>query len=258
MNDLTGTVYIHNAIKYDFCIEESIRSIAPICKEVICLECDSDDGTDHLLLSLKDEIPNLRIISTKWDIGIKHDRLRMLSDIARAEVKTPWRIHIQADEVLHESSFVPITMAINQAKDIDEAFTLRRINLFGNFDSYIPTTMPKAPCGTEIIRIARSTIGSMGDDQSLNARMLDTRFSNEIIFFHYSYLRKHRELVEKSIYMQTWFFNNPNAVDNRILDAKKNGFDPYLFIPKEKLSKLDITHPVVAREWVKERRGLYV
>ena len=113
MNNLTGTIYIHNAIKFDFCIEESIRSTAPICDEIICVDCSSTDGTLDLLHELKKEIPHLRIIPhVRWDQGDKHDRLRILSDLALQFVRTDWRLHIQADEVLHHISYNAIISCV--------------------------------------------------------------------------------------------------------------------------------------------------
>ena len=46
---LGGSLFVRNAIQYDYCVEEAIESLAACCDEVFVLDCQSDDGTTEKL-----------------------------------------------------------------------------------------------------------------------------------------------------------------------------------------------------------------
>ena len=63
---ISGFTIVRNAIKLDFPVEASIRSILPVCDEVVVNVGRSEDETLDLVRSIGD--PRLRILETEWDM----------------------------------------------------------------------------------------------------------------------------------------------------------------------------------------------
>ncbi|MEL6721069.1 MAG: glycosyltransferase family 2 protein, partial [Bacteroidota bacterium] len=60
---VTGFSFIRNAIKFDYPIVEAVRSILPLCDEVVIAVGQSEDETLELV---RDIDPKVRIIETVW------------------------------------------------------------------------------------------------------------------------------------------------------------------------------------------------
>ncbi len=71
---VSGFTIVRNAIKYDYPVVESIRSILPLCDEFVVAIGKSDDDTRNLVLSIGD--PKIRIIDTTWDDSLRAAPLR--------------------------------------------------------------------------------------------------------------------------------------------------------------------------------------
>jgi len=132
---VSGFTIIKNAIRHDFPIEASIRSILPVCDEVVVNVGPSDDGTLDLIKSIKD--PKIRIIEGVWDVS----RLNwMLSDETLRAMRAcvhPWGIYIQGDEVLHEKGAASLLAAIQEvdADPVVEALLVKYLHFYGDFDT---------------------------------------------------------------------------------------------------------------------------
>jgi glycosyltransferase involved in cell wall biosynthesis len=132
---VSGFTIVRNAIKLDFPVEASIRSILPVCDEVVVNAGRSDDDTLELVRSIGD--PKVRIIESEWDMTIKN---RVLGDEtlrAMRACRNPWGIYIQADEVLHERGAEELARAIVQ-HDGDarvEGLLVRYLHFYGDMDT---------------------------------------------------------------------------------------------------------------------------
>ena len=62
---VSGFTFVRNGVKYDYPMIESIRSILPICDEMIVAVGNSEDNTLEMILSIND--PKIKIIRTIWD-----------------------------------------------------------------------------------------------------------------------------------------------------------------------------------------------
>jgi hypothetical protein len=109
---ISGFTFVRNAIKYDYPVVESIRSILPVCDEVVVAVGKSEDDTRNLVLSIGD--PKIRIIDTVWDDSLRAGGkvLALETDKAFDAVSpdSDWAFYIQADEVVHEK-YLPGIMA---------------------------------------------------------------------------------------------------------------------------------------------------
>ena len=107
---VSGFTIVRNAIKLDFPVVASIRSLLPVCDEVVVNVGRSEDDTLELVRSIGD--PKIRILETEWDMTIRN---RVLGDEtlrAMRACRHPWGIYIQADEVLHERGAEEVAAAI--------------------------------------------------------------------------------------------------------------------------------------------------
>lgn len=111
-----GFTIVRNAIKYGYPVVESIRSILPLCDQMVVAVGNSDDGTLGLIKHIGNE--KITIIETVWD-----DTLREGGRVLAVETNKAmdaihddfdWCFYIQADEVIHENSYQTIRNAMIQ------------------------------------------------------------------------------------------------------------------------------------------------
>ncbi len=114
---VSGFTFVRNAVKYDYPVVESIRSILPIVDEFIVNVGRCDDGTLKLISSLGDS--KLRIVESVWDETLRKDGLiyAQQTNIALAHCTGDWAFYIQADEVVHEDDFPVIQEAMRKHLD---------------------------------------------------------------------------------------------------------------------------------------------
>ena len=110
---VSGFTFCRNAVKYDYPIVESIRSILPLCDEFVVNVGRCDDGTLELIQSIAD--PKVKIVESVWDESLRKDGLiySQQTNIALAECKGDWAFYVQADEVVHEDD-LPVIRASMQ------------------------------------------------------------------------------------------------------------------------------------------------
>lgn len=110
---VSGFTFCRNAVKYDYPVVESIRSILPIVDEFVVNVGRCDDGTLQLIQSIGD--PKIKVVESIWDETLRKDGLiySQQTNIALAECKGDWAFYIQADEVVHEDD-LPIIRASMQ------------------------------------------------------------------------------------------------------------------------------------------------
>jgi hypothetical protein len=113
---VSGFTFVRNAIKYDYPVVESIRSILPVCDEFVVAVGKSEDDTRNLVLSIGD--PKIRIIDTVWDDTLREGgRVLSLETDKAFDAISPdstWAFYIQADEVVHEKFLPEIKAALKK------------------------------------------------------------------------------------------------------------------------------------------------
>ena len=62
---LSAFTFVRNAVKYDYPVLESIKSILPVVDEFIVAVGNSEDDTLALIKSI--DSPKIKIIETVWD-----------------------------------------------------------------------------------------------------------------------------------------------------------------------------------------------
>lgn len=99
-----GFTIVRNAVKYDYPIVESIRSILPVCDEFLVLVGKSEDETLDLIRKI--DSPKIRIEESTWDDSLKKGGRVLAVETNKAFDLIPdiydWAFYLQADEVVHE------------------------------------------------------------------------------------------------------------------------------------------------------------
>lgn len=113
---VVGVTFIRNAIRYDYPVTESLRSLLPLCDEVIVAVGASDDGTRALISGL--DSPKIRILDTVWDDSLREGGQVLAVETDKALAAVPpdadWIFYLQADEVLHEADYPAIRAAMTR------------------------------------------------------------------------------------------------------------------------------------------------
>ncbi len=245
MVPVSGFTIVRNAIKLDFPVEASIRSILPICDEVVVNVGRSEDETLDLVRSIAD--PKIRIIETDWDMGQRNTVLGIETHRAMRSCVHPWGVYIQADEVLHEHGAEELAAAI-QCHDSDErveGLLVRYVHFYGGFET-IATHRRWYRREVRAVRLApeldiRPYQGAQGFRVGPANRKIRARLTGAEMF-HYGWARPAQALQEKRELGRTMYpWRNADA--SRPLLAWMPG-----------LQRFGGPHPAVARRWIEARR----
>jgi hypothetical protein len=255
---LGGSIFAHDAVRFDFCLREAIDSLCALCDHVVALDCESTDETLDLMHECAAKHSNLEVHdSGVWECAQDKERLRLLATQAKDLLppECDWHFMLQADEVVHEASFPVIREAI--AREDATAYQCRRLNLWGDYDHYVRLDSSMRPCGDMICRLGLRRFDAYGDAEALDAfREASRDLTDRIVIFHYGLVRDPAIMCDKCIEMQSWFFGPDGRPDPRIVAAKaEHGmFRPFDIIPPSELARIPMGHPVFMHEWLAERR----
>lgn len=263
MHEIGASLFIHNGLKYDYCLKEAIESVLELCDEVVVLEAESEDDTLSFLHEMSKKHPKLKVYDHGiWECASDYKRLAILANQARELLKSEWHFMIQADEVLHECSYDIIKKIIHDKEAIFDRYGCRRINLFKDFNHYIRFDIDasRKPCSDTITRLGLKHIEVYGDAESLiPIGNMSNNHVPDILLFHYGMVRKRDVLLDKAIDMQSWFFANDGmGVDPQLLEMKEKYGEirPEEIKPGSELAELKWTHPKFALNWIKEREAI--
>src|SRR5438093_12659958 len=158
---VSGFTFCGNAVRYDYPVVESIRSILPIVDEFIVNVGRCEDGTLGLIRSVGD--PKIRIVESVWDESLRKDGLiySQQTNIALSHCVSDWAFYLQADEVIHEDDLSAIVraMEVNLNKLEVKGLLFRYLHFVGDYWSTNPWFYHKA------VRIIRNNgeVESCGD-----------------------------------------------------------------------------------------------
>jgi hypothetical protein len=243
---VSGFTIVRNAVLLDFPVEASIRSILPICDEVVVNVGESEDQTLDLVRSIDD--PKIRILETEWDMTIKNKVLGDETLRAMRACRYRWGVYIQADEVLHEIGAEALARAIRQ-HDADprvEGLLVKYRHFYGDLDT-VGTHRRWYRREVRAIRLdpaldIRPYQGAQGFRVGPGHRKIRARLT-EAEMFHYGWARPARALrskIEVSRVLYPWV-KQPDAAQPLL--PWTPGLRPFTG-----------SHPAAARDWVAARR----
>jgi glycosyltransferase involved in cell wall biosynthesis len=244
---LGGVIFCIDAIKFDYCIEESIQCLKELCDQVVVLDAGSNDGTVELLKKYEDDKTTIVFLDrAEWDSIHGKEKLAHFQNKALSFLETDWYFLLQADEIVSEGSFRFIREAIEDHRN--QSYLCSRINLWGDCNHYINVQIGQQPCSTVVNRLARVDKKSYGDGESIDA-IASVFYENKIKIVHYGFVRKKEVMKAKVMNMQDGVFEIPH--DPKL--DRSDVFDSTMWFSGDQLSKIYFKHPKWIREWAEAR-----
>jgi glycosyltransferase involved in cell wall biosynthesis len=242
---VSGFTFVRNGVKYDYPVVESIRSILPVCDELIVAVGNSEDNTLELIKSIND--PKIKIIETIWDDSLREGGrvLAVETDKAMDAIAddSDWAFYVQADEVFHEKDLTASYDAMVLSKDDKrvEGLIFHYLNFFGSYD-YVADSHKWIKDEVRVIRNDK-TIRSWKDAMSFrrNGKVLNVKRVDGNIF-HYGWVKDPRtQMVKRKDFEKLW--HNDKWVDKNVGNA-----DEFDYQNIDMLSLYQGTHPAVMKD----------
>ncbi len=243
---ISGFTFVRNAVLLDFPVVESIRSLLPLCDEVVVNVGRGDDETLDLVRGIGD--PRITVLETEWDFSLRERLLAHETERAMRACRHPWGMYIQADEVLHEAG-VPVLRDLVTEVHGDprvEALLVRYRHFFGgpfteavNRRWYRREVRMVRLDGSVDVRSYRDAQGfRVGPDhRKIRARLTGAEM------FHYGWARSGRALRGRTVEDRKLYLKVREPEADRPLLTWFPGLRPFTG-----------THPAVARDWVERHR----
>jgi hypothetical protein len=243
---LSGFTIVRNAVTLDFPIVPAIRSILPICDEVVVNVGRSDDGTRELVAAIGD--PRIRIQDSVWDASVGGATLAVETNRAMAACRGTWGVYVQADEVLHETGAAILRDAV-QTWDRDdrvEGLLVDYHHFYGDLHT-VATNRHWYRREVRVVRLGRD-IRSYGDAQGFRVgdepRRVRARPTGAQMF-HYGWARPPEMLRHKHAAFQELFTELAEKIERR------RALPQLEWTPG--LRRFTGRHPAAAAQWVAER-----
>jgi glycosyltransferase involved in cell wall biosynthesis len=251
MKSLGGSLFIRNNYTFDYCAEQSIKSLLEFCDKVSVVDAGSSDGTIEMLMELESKNKNLIVTyltDQDWQNqqGKGYSKLCYFTDIAISKLDTDYNFYQQADEIIHEDCYDNIRRAIVQGQ---EGYLISRFNLWQSPYLKLNVLGNRNPCSTQIVRLAKTQYRSYGDAESLAAPFTDA-YVEAIRMYHCGFVRKRDVMKAKIINMQRGVFELGSH------DVKLDGSD--IFIPERWFGPEDLVPigeplPALIQKWAADR-----
>lgn len=249
---ISGFTFVKNAVKYDYPLVESIKSILPVCDEFIIVHGDSDDNTGQLIESINS--PKIKVFDTVWDHTLREGGLILSqqTNIALSKTKGDWCFYIQADEAVHEKYLPEIKNAMEiylNDKNV-EGLLFKYKHFFGSYD-YVAVSRQWY---RHEIRVIRNRIGvqSFKDAQGfrLNNRKLNVK-ALDVYMYHYGWVRPPKTMQKKIKYFHKLWHS-----DDWIKQTEGNK-EEYDFSRMDSLEPFNGTHPEVMKERIEKNNFIF-
>lgn len=245
---LSGYIPIRDMLRLDYCADEVIVSMLPVCDELILCDSDSTDGTTEHLHEWARRDNRIRVINWPWPDPV--GKSRMLVDwlnFAREHCEYDVQITSDADEVLCPGGYEAIREAVAEGG----ARWFQRLSFWKDTRHVVPDGHV---CGSFVARLGPTELMMVSDEPRPEGDpeiRLCAEFDTRLRFFHYGFLRRQEAFFAKSKVVQRALHN---TYDDRLRDAEAAGEDWTIgSTPFELVEYAHNDHPECAREWLRER-----
>ncbi|MDA8629153.1 glycosyltransferase family 2 protein [Bacteroidia bacterium] len=243
---VSGFAIARNVVKADYPIGEALKSIAPLCDEIVVAVGNSDDNTRDYILGLG--LKQLKIIDTIWDDELREGG-RVLADetnkaLAATNPQSDWCFYIQADECIHEDDIERISTSMNEYVNNEsvDALLFDYRHFYGSYD-YIGDSRKWYRKEIRIIRQGRG-IKSWKDAQGFRSKNNEKLrvVSTWARIFHYGWVKhpKHQQIKQKQFH-RLWH-------DDSKLEKMVTNKEEFDYSTIDSLQKFQETHPQLMRD----------
>lgn len=198
---VSGFSFIKNAVKFQYPIEEALRSILPLCDEVIVAVGASEDDTRNVVAAID---PKIKIIDTVWNESLKEGGHVLADETNKAfqaiGSDSDWCIYIQGDEVMHEDGHAEVKAAMQKWKDDKrvDGLLFKYRHFYGSYD-YIGISSRWYKNEIRVIKNNKSIYSykdaqgfRKGNDEKLNVKALNA------CIHHYGWVREPEAMEAKT------------------------------------------------------------
>lgn len=243
----SGYVCVRNARIFDYGVVEAVKSLLPVCDEVVVCDGESEDDTREMVESIGDS--RIRLITYPWQNPVADDRFWVKwLNYARERLAFNYQITLDADEVLAETSYDKV----RSLAESGECGIFTRHNFWNDAKHLAPFN---TVCGDTVARCGPSSLYCPSDEPypavEPNIRT-HAELHNELEIFHYGFIRKPDAFVRKSKAVQVMFMG---SCDRRITDMEESG-KPWTerdYFEGKPLRDFSGVHPAIAVPWLRER-----
>lgn len=245
---ICGFTIVRNAIKYDYPVVESIRSILPLVDEFVVAVGKSEDDTLELIRSIGSD--KIRIVETVWDDSLREGGKVLAEETNKAfdsiGPEADWCFYIQGDEVIHEKYLDEIRWACEKYRDDKrvDGLLFRYEHFYGSYD-YVGDSRTWYRREIRIIRNDKS-IRSYRDAQGFrkNGEKLKVKPVNACVY-HYGWVKNPRfQQAKQETFHKLW--HTDEWLKENVAEA-----DEYDYSVIDSLRKFSGTHPSVMSERLK-------
>lgn len=250
---ISGFTFIRNGVVLGYPFVPSIRSILPLCDEVIVNVPRSTDDTLAVVRAIGD--PKIRIIETEWDEAQRTNGLVMShhTNLALQECTGDWCMYIQGDEVLHENSLPAMRAAMQEHANNPkvQGLLVDYTHFYGSYWTYVYSF----GWYQREVRVVRHDprIRSRGDAQGFrtvdNEKLWVKQSGGK--YFHYGHAlqpAKAKQKLENFLRLYD---------DDATVSATLKSNPPEHYDNDQKVRRFEGTHPAVMREIVAAANWTY-
>jgi glycosyltransferase involved in cell wall biosynthesis len=249
---VSGFTFIRNGNVLGYPFVPSIRSLLPLCDEIIVNVPRSTDGTLETVKKIGD--PKIRIIETEWDEQEKigDPIMRRHTDLALGQCTGDWCVYIQGDEVLHEDG-IP-TMRATMERELNNPQVQGLLVDYTHFYGSFWTEVYSFGWYYQEVRVVRrdpkirSCGGAQGfrttDNQKLRVKDSGGRY------FHYGHALEPAQARIKTGNLAS-LYGNTNLANS--IAARPERF----YVDDQKVKPFRGTHPAVMSEMVAAAKWTY-
>jgi hypothetical protein len=248
---VVGFTFIRNAIKYDYPIQEAIRSILPLCDEVIVNVGNSDDATEQLIHSI--DPVRIKVFHSTWDESLMAGGRVLAAETDKAYEKIPsgtdWCFYIQADEIIHEKYYDTIRSAMEKYREDKqvEGLLFKYQHFYGSYD-YVGDTRKWYSHEIRIVRkdpdihSYRDAQGFRKAGRKLNVVEIDA------YVYHYGWVRHPQYQMKKVLGFEKLYDS-----DNMASKISKEETDHFDYSDIDSLTRFTGSHPTVMKERISKK-----
>jgi glycosyltransferase involved in cell wall biosynthesis len=248
---ISGFTIASNAIRFDYPVVESIKSILPVVDEFIVNVGPDEDGTLGLIESIGDS--KIKIIRSQWNPNLDTGGylFAQQTNIALFNCTGSWAFYLQADEVIHEDD-LPLIMDCAERYLEDgrvEGLTFWHLDFWGDYSTILNVYPYRGQRRCRLIKPHRFVL-SRGDaagftvhpkykERGRRIRVVDTGAR----VYHYGQIRTEKTLHAK--WQSTRKYHSERPFDDQAIDF-------YKYFPRQFVASYEGTHPEVMADRIKE------
>ena len=242
---VSGFTFIKDAITYDYPVVEAIRSIMPICDEVVVAVGKSGDDTRKLIEGIDSKI---RIVDTVWDESLREGGKVLAEETNKAfraiGEEADWAFYIQGDEVIHEQYLEEVHRGMETHRDRPgvDGLLFKYLHFYGSYD-YVGSSSRWYQNEIRVVRNDKSIYSfrdaqgfRKGNNQILRVKPL------EACMYHYGWVKEPGAMQKKQRNFNKYWHSDEWINQN----VKQS--DTFDYSEIDSLRLFEGTHPRVMQE----------